>query len=177
MVKRPVAAYADDIVKKFHVKLCEPLGQCTNPTNCQSKKKPNDLCHSCNGWYQKLATSHRNGNKSQIKWHQNCDASKWSVDPWEVAKFFMSALGDNKSHVKNTEPTDLSSLLNVLEWMMDVAFGGCRRVDLNLVKDLRSKVRNAWAHASNQEMTDAVLKQAFEIANKFLADLDEGFSR
>ena len=87
----------------------------------------------------------------------------------------MSTLGDNKSHVKNAESTDLSSLLNVLERMKDVAFGGCRRVDLNLVKDLRSKVRNAWAHASNQEMTDAVLKQAFEIANKFLADLDEVF--
>ena len=88
----------------------------------------------------------------------------------------MSALGDNKSHVKNAESTDLSSLLNVLEWMVDVAFGGCRRVDLNLVKDLRSKVRNAWAHAPNQEMTDAVLNQAFEIANKFLADLDKVFT-
>ena len=87
----------------------------------------------------------------------------------------MSALGDNKSHVKNAKSTDLSSLLNVLEWMVDVAFGGCRRVQLNLVKDLRSKVRNAWAHASNQEMTEAVLKEAFEIANKFLADLDEVF--
>ena len=88
----------------------------------------------------------------------------------------MSALGDNKSHVKNAESTDLSSLLNVLEWMKDVAFGGCRRVDLNLVKNLRSKVRDAWAHAPNQEMTDAVLNKAFEIANKFLADLDKVFS-
>ena len=179
LVKRPVAAYADHIVKTFHAKLCQdcqPFGLCTDAKICPSEKKPNDLCHSCNGWYQKLATSHRNGNKSQIKWRQNCDTSKWSVDPWEVAKFFMSALGDNKSHVKNAESTDLSSLLNVLEWMKDVAFGGCRRVDLNLVKDLRSKVRNAWAHAPNQEMTDAVLNQAFEIANKFLADLDKVFT-
>ena len=87
----------------------------------------------------------------------------------------MSALGDNKSHVKNAESTDLSSLLNVLERMKDVAFGGCRRVDLNLVKDLRSEVGKAWAHASSQEMADAVEKQAFEIANKFLTDLDEVF--
>ena len=179
LVKRPVAAYADHIVKTFHAKLCQdcqPFGQCTNPGNCPTKTKPNHLCKSCNGWYQKLVSSHRNGNKSQIKWHQNCDTSKWSVDSWEVAKFFMSALGDNKSHVKNAESTDLSSLLNVLEWMKDVTFGGSSRVDLNLVKNLRSKVRNAWAHAPNQEMTDAVLNQAFEIANKFLADLDKVFT-
>ena len=83
LVKRPVAAYADHIVKTFHAQLCQdcqPLGQCTNPGNCLTKKKPNDLCHSCNGWYQKLATSYQNGNKSLIKWRQNCDTSKWSVD-------------------------------------------------------------------------------------------------
>ena len=48
------------------------------------------------------------------KWRQNCDTSKWSVDPWEVAKFFMSALGDNKGHVKNAESTDFI-ILNVFQ--------------------------------------------------------------
>ena len=85
----------------------------------------------------------------------------------------MPALGDNKNTVKTADSTDLSSLLNVLEWIGDVAFGANRRVDLDLVKKLRSKVRNAWAHASNQEMTDDKLNDAFEIATKFVLDLDK----
>ena len=52
LVKRPVAAYLDDIVKTFHARLCQdcqPFGLCTDAKICPSEKKPNDLCHSCNG--------------------------------------------------------------------------------------------------------------------------------
>ena len=87
----------------------------------------------------------------------------------------MSILGDNKDTAKDAESTDLSSLLNVLEWTEDAAFGGSRRVDLNFVKELRSKVRNAWAHAPSQEMTEVKLNDVFMIANNFLNDLDKVF--
>ena len=178
-MRKPVASYVEQIVKKWHVKLCQDcfaFGQCLSPGDCLKKKKSYHLCSSCDGWFKKLVASHRNNDKSQIKWRQNCDTSKWPVDAWEVAKFFMSTLGDNKSTVTNAESTDLSSLLNVLEWMKDVAFGGDRRVDLNLVKRLRSEVRNAWAHSPRQEMTDVELNNAFEIAEKFLDDLNAVFS-
>ena len=179
LIRQPVVTYTDNIIKEWHAKLAEKLisfQRCTYPGNCLTSKKPSDLCHSCNGWYENLASLHRNPNKFQIKWRQNCDTSKWLDDAWEVAKFFMFTLGDNKNTVKDAESTDLSSLLNVLEWTEDAAFGGSRRVDLNLVKELRSKVRNAWAHAPKQEMTDTDSNNAFKIAIDFLIDLDKVFS-
>ena len=176
LIENPIASYADQVVKEFHAKLSHNLvrfGKCTTPGDCLKKKKPHDLCHSCNEWYKELASSHRNTNKSQIKWRQNCDTSKWPDDAWEVAKFFMSTLGDNKTSVKDADSTDLSSLLNVLEWISDAAFDGARRVDLNLVGDLRSKVRNGWAHAPKQEITDQQLNNAFQISIEFLDDLNK----
>ena len=58
-----------------------------------------------------------------------------SVDPWEVAKVFMSALGDKMSHVKNAESTDLSSLLNVLDGLTNVT-----ETDLKNLFFLRSEL-------------------------------------
>ncbi|CAB3978159.1 Hypothetical predicted protein [Paramuricea clavata] len=84
----------------------------------------------------------------------------------------MPVLGHNKGTVKDAESTELSSLLNVLEWMDDVIIYPNKRVDLDFVRELRSGVRNLWAHAPNQELTDADLNNAFDTANKILADLD-----
>jgi hypothetical protein len=64
----------------------------------------------------------------------------------------MPILGDNKGTVKDSGSTDMSSLLNVLEWMNDAIFFPDKRVDLDLVRKLRSGVRNTWAHAPNQEL-------------------------
>ena len=177
LIGKPVALYTGQIVKNWHVKLCCLLrGRCTNPVVCKKKASHKKLCHSCNQWYQELAKWHRNRDKRQIKWRENCDTSKWPVDPWEVAKFFMPILGDNKGTVKDAGSTDLSSLLNVLEWMNDAIFFPDKRVDLDLIRKLRSGVRNPWAHAPNQELADADLNNAFDTANKILADLDSVFS-
>ncbi|XP_028397057.1 uncharacterized protein LOC114520907 [Dendronephthya gigantea] len=177
LIKEPVALYTSNIIEKWHAKLCGSLpGKCSNPGDCVRKKKCNDLCLSCKGWYDKLVKSHGNKDKRQIKWRENCDTSKWPNDPWEVAKFFMPALGNNKITVKNADSTDLSSLLNVLAWMENAAFAPDRRVDLNLVTQLRSEVRNRWAHAPDQELADATLKDAFDIAKNFVRDLDRVFS-
>ncbi|CAB3990606.1 E3 ubiquitin- ligase DZIP3 [Paramuricea clavata] len=176
LIRKPVALYTGQIVKNWHAKLCCLLkGGCANPIMCEKETVHKKLCHSCNQWYQELAKWHKKPNKRQIKWRENCDTSKWPVDPWEVAKFFMPFLGDNKGTVKDADSTDLSSLLNVLEWMDDVIFSPDRRVDLDLVRKLRS-VRNSWAHSSHQELTDADLNNAFDTANKILADLAIVFS-
>ncbi|XP_028397162.1 uncharacterized protein LOC114520982 [Dendronephthya gigantea] len=178
LIKEPVALYTTHIIEEWHAKLpCLSLPQCTNPAVCLTKKNHRDLCHSCKGWYDELAKSHRNLNKRQIRWRGNCNTSKWPNEPWEVAKFFMSALGDNKISVKDAESTDLSSLLNVLEWTEDAIFAPDRRVDRNLVKKLRSEVRNAWAHAPDQKLAEATLNDAFHIANNFAADLYIVFNR
>ncbi|CAB4002996.1 E3 ubiquitin- ligase DZIP3 [Paramuricea clavata] len=177
LIRKPIALYTGQIVKKWHAKLCCRLqGECANPVVCKKETDYKKLCHSCNQWYQELAKWHKKANKRQIKWRENCDTSKWPVDPWEVAKFFMPILGHNKGTIKDAESTDLSYLLNVLEWMNDVIFSPDKRVDLDLVRKLRSEVRNPWAHSATQELTDADLNNAFDTANKILADLDIVFS-
>jgi tetratricopeptide (TPR) repeat protein len=179
LIKEPVTLYTSEVIKKWHAKLCSnpslsSLRGCTNPTVCPQKTNPSNLCPSCKGWYDELAESHQNRDKRKISWHQNCNPLEWRVDPWEVAKFYMPVLGDNKNTVKDAESTDLSSLLNVLFWIKDAAFDP-RRVDLNFVEELR-KVRNDWAHAPKQELTDTNLNDAFDTAKKFVDDLDKVFS-
>ena len=178
LIKKPVALYTSQIVKTWHVKLCSrlPPGKCTNPAVCQTKKNPSYLCLSCQRWYDELVKSHRNKDKREIKWRENCDTSKWPFDPWEVAKFFMPILKNNKKSINDAESTDLSCLLNVLEWTKNEVFAPGRRVDLNLVRRLRSEVRNPWAHSPNHELTEAILNDAFDIANKLFSDLEKVFS-
>ena len=171
LVKKPVASYTSQVVQKWHsTKL---FGICTSAANCKTQKDPTKLCRCCKQWYDELRKSHRKPGKSE--WRKNCDPSMWSTDWWEAAKFFMSILGDNKSTVRDAKSTDLGSLLNVLEWTKDPVFAPDRRVDRNCVVNLRSKVRNLWAHAPNQEMTQSDRDQAFKIATDFVTDLDKVF--
>ena len=172
-IRKPVSIYVDGIVKEFHEKLCKDLflvGKCTNPADCNTKTDERKLCKSCKCWFKELKDSHEKGKNPS--WHKNCNSSQWSEDPWEVAKYFMPALGSNLSTVKDAESTDLPSLLNVLEWMKDIAFLGKTRVNVDLVRKLRSQVRNTWAHAPQHELTDDEKTEGFSIAADFLEDLD-----
>ena len=177
LIQEPVALYSCKIIEEWHAKLpCLSLPPCKFPAACQKKKSPDKLCLSCKGWYDELAKFHRNKDRRQIKWHENCDTSKWPDEPWEVAKFFMPVLGKNKTTVTDADSTDLPYLLNVLEWTKDTVFAPDRRVDRNLVIQLR-EVRNSWAHAPRQNLPDPYLNDAFDVANMFLTDLEIVFSR
>ena len=88
----------------------------------------------------------------------------------------MPVLGSNLSTVKDAQSTDLSSLLNVLEWMNGGAFLGKTQVNVDLVRKLRSQVRNTWAHAPQQELTDDETAEGFSIATDFLEDLEKVWS-
>ncbi len=148
-----------------------PVGKCRSPDDCN---KPSNLCKSCKCWFKELKDSHEKGNNPS--WHKNCKSAEWSEDHWQVAKFFMPVLGSNLSTVKDAESTDLSSLLNVLEWMNDGAFLGKTRVNVDLVRKLRSQVRNTWAHAPQQELTDDKTAEGLSIATDFLEDLEKVWS-
>ena len=171
MLRKPIVLYVKQIVESWHERLsCTDaiqLGTCTSPENCLEQKRVQDLCPSCSGWYSKLAANHRSENESRIRWRQNCDTSKWRNDPWEVAKFFMSSLGENKSSVRDAESTDLISLLNVLEWMKNEAFGENSRIPIVNVTELR-EVRNEWAHSANQEVTKDQINHAAKVADEFI---------
>ena len=177
-IQKPISIYVDDIVRAFHEKLCKdllPAGKCRSPEDCNKKTKPGDLCKSCKCWFKELKDSHEKGNNAS--WHKSCKSAKWSEDHWEVAKFFMPVLGSNLSTVKDAQSTDLSSLLNVLEWMKDGAFLGETRVNVDLVRKLRSQVRNTWAHAPQQELTDDETEEGLSIAIDFLEDLEKVWSK
>ena len=172
-IRKPVSIYVDEIVEAFHKKLRTDLlsvGKCTNPADCNTKTDERKLCKSCKCWLKELKDSHEKGKNPS--WNKNCNSSQWSEHPWEVAKYFMPALGSNLSTVKDAESTDLPSLLNVLEWMKDAAFLGKTRVNVDLVRKLRSQVRNTWAHAPQHELTDDEKKESFSIAVDFLEDLE-----
>ena len=173
-IHKPVSSYDKEIVQALHEKICNDLlsvGKCSAPQDCNKKTKPSDLCKSCNSWFKELATSHEKGKNPA--WHKNCNSTKWSEDHWEVAKFFMPALGSNLTTMKDAESTDISSLLNVLEWMNNGAFLGKTRVNVDLVRKLRSEVRNTWAHAPQQKLSDDKMAQSFSIATDFLEDLEK----
>ena len=172
-IQKPLSVYVDETVKAFHEKLRKDLhsiSKCTNPADCDKTTDDRKLCKSCKCWFKKLETSHEKGKNPS--WHKNCKSARWSEDHWEVAKYFMPTLGSNLSTVKDAKSTDLSSLLNVLEWMKNAAFLGKTRVNVDLARKLRSQVRNTWAHAPQQELTDDEKTEEFSIATDVLKDLE-----
>ena len=172
-IQEPLSIYVDETVQALHTKLRKDLlgvGKCSTPEDCNKKTKPSDLCKSCNSWFMKLAASHEKGNN--LSWHKNCTSAKWPEDHWEVAKFFMPALGSNLSTVNDAESTDISSLLNVLEWMNNGAFLSKTRIDVNLAKKLRSEVRNSSAHNPQQKIQDKKTKEDFTTAIEFIKELE-----
>ena len=176
-IQKPISIYVNEIVQALHEKLCKDLltvGICRTPEDCNKKTEPTDLCKSCNSWFKELAALHEKGNNPS--WHKNCKSAKWPEDHWEVAKFFMPALGSNLTTVKDAESTDISSLLHVLEWMNNGAFLGKTRVNFNLARKLRFKVRNTWAQAPQQELSDDEMSHNFSIAIDFLEDLEKVWS-
>mgnify|MGYP002803887263 CR=1 FL=1 len=169
-IHKPISFYVNEIVQALHEKLCKDLSvaKCSTPERCNKKTKPSGLCKSCKSWFDKINGLHKKSNNSHR--YKNCNSAKWSEDHWEVAKFFMPTLGSNLSTVKDAESTDISSLLNVLEWLK---FPGKTQENVDLVRKLRSEVRNTWAHAPQQELKDDEMAQGFSIATEFLEDLEK----
>ena len=57
--------------------------------------------------------------------------------------------------------------------MKDDAFLGKARVNVELVRKLRSRVKNVWVHAPEQEFTDDEKEKSFSTATTFLQDLEK----
>jgi hypothetical protein len=57
--------------------------------------------------------------------------------------------------------------------MKDDAFLGKARVNVELARKLRSRVKNVWVHAPEQEFTDDEKEKSFSTASKFLEDLEK----
>ena len=122
-------------------------------------------------WKSHLENDHRSTNKIKISW-SNSDNTQWLTvgASWEIAKIFMAPLGPRKLDVVNAKTTDISGLLNVLEWSPRGTNGMFNTgVDLSKIADARS-ARNLWAHAPLLHVTDADKVNAFASLTSLLQD-------
>ncbi|CAB4045354.1 Hypothetical predicted protein, partial [Paramuricea clavata] len=122
-------------------------------------------------WESRLENAHRSRHKRKISW-SNSDNTQWLTvgASWEIAKIFMAPLGPRKLDVVNAKTTDISGLLNVLEWSPRGTNGLFNTgVDLSKIAAARS-ARNLWAHAPLLRVSDADKVDAFASLTSLLQD-------
>ena len=129
------------------------------------------LPSNIHAWKSHLATAHRSTDKRKICW-SNSDNTQWLTAgaSWEIAKIFMAPLGPRKLDVVNAKTTDISGLLNVLEWSPR-GTNGIFNAGVSLLKlaDVRG-ARNLWAHAPLLHTTNADKANAFAFFTSLLQD-------
>ena len=123
-------------------------------------------CATCVTWEKELKRHHTSG-RPKICW-DNSDRTQWGspTGAWEIGKVFMPTLGGRKKDVVDAETTDISGLLNLLEWCPFINPPTSRTV----LTSARDECRNRWAHAPKQEIQDADLKTIFGHLNNLLND-------
>ncbi|CAB4028256.1 Hypothetical predicted protein, partial [Paramuricea clavata] len=127
--------------------------------------------NSVPAWESRLKKSHRSRDKRKISWI-NSDNTQWLTigASWEIAKIFMAPLGRRKLDVVSAKTTDISGLLNILEWSPRATNGMFNTgVDLSKIADARS-ARNLWAHAPLLHVNDADKIDAFASLTSLLQD-------
>ncbi|XP_019614923.1 PREDICTED: uncharacterized protein LOC109462772 [Branchiostoma belcheri] len=94
---------------KLHAELKAKLGDGVENCSCNTKK--GQECEDCAPWREELKRNYYIGEASRIGW-SNCTPSKWSKEPWEVAKVFMPK--DPTADNTGPEKSDPAALLNFL---------------------------------------------------------------
>ncbi|CAB4020262.1 Hypothetical predicted protein [Paramuricea clavata] len=129
------------------------------------------LPHNVPTWKSHLENAHRSRDKRNISW-SNSDKTQWLTvgASWEIAKIFMAFLGKGKLDVVNAKTTDISGLLNVLEWSPRGTNGMFNTgVDLSKIAAART-ARNLWAHAPSLHISDADKVDALKFLTSLLQD-------
>lgn len=158
---RPYIARA---INNFYKNLCITLSL-KPPCHCSyvraRRRCPwHDLSYCA--WANELINHHR----GKPKWQQS-DSTKWTdpnAGPWEIAKLFMSDLGNHSASVVDVNTTDPTGLLNLIYWCD--AF----RVSQLLVKEVRETRNTKWGHAPQQELSEGEKKDAFQAICHLLQD-------
>ena len=129
------------------------------------------LPNSVSAWKSHLENAHRSRDKRKIS-RSNSDNTQWLTvgASWEIAKIFMAPLGPRKLDIVNAKTTDISGLLNVLEWSPRGTNGMFNTgVDPSKIADARS-ARNLWAHAPLLRVSDADKVDTFASLTSLLQD-------
>ena len=152
--------YTERKMKDFHASLIKKLGgvKCNCSYTLGMKPNPHSYPTTSNCmWAKEIGHFHIIKKKKLLPWHQS-DSSKWH-DPvdgyWEVAKIFMADLRSNCSDVKDSSSTDLTGILNLMNF--------CKyfNVQGHLLKSVKGW-RNKWAHASKNQLSEPDKQSAFK---------------
>ena len=124
-------------------------------------------CLTCDTWKTTLKRHHTSG-RPKICW-DNSDRTQWGspTGAWEIAKVYMPTLGSRKKDVVDAESTDLSGLLNLLEWCSSFI---TPPVSQKVLTSTRDECRNHWAHAPKQELEDSDVPTVFDHLKSLLND-------
>ena len=124
-------------------------------------------CLTCDTWKTKLKRHHTSG-RPKICW-DNSDRTQWGspTGAWEIAKVYMPTQGSRKNDVVDVESTDLSGLLNLLEWCSSFI---TPPVSQKVLTSTRDECRNHWAHAPKQELEDCDVPTIFDHLKSLLND-------
>ena len=162
--------YAERKMKDFHASLIKTLGGVKCNCSYTLGKKPNPhsdpTTNNCM-WAKEIGRFHIIKKKKLLPWHQS-DSSKWH-DPvdgyWEVAKIFMADLGSNCSGVKDPHSTDLTGILNLMNF--------CKyfNVQGHLLKSVKG-CRNILAHASKNQLSEPDKQSAFKEIDNLINDVE-----
>ena len=124
-------------------------------------------CATCVTWEKELKRHHKSG-RPKICW-DNSDRTQWGspTGAWEIAKVYMPTLGSRKKGVVDAESTDLSGLLNLVEWCSSFITPPVSQKVLTLTRD---ECRNHWSHAPKQELEDSDVPTVFDHLKSLLND-------
>ncbi|XP_028393202.1 uncharacterized protein LOC114517613 [Dendronephthya gigantea] len=162
-----IRKYAGTKLSDLHAVITLNVGagvRCHCSYTLGKKPNPHGRTTICK-WAEELKKFHKFSRKEHIPWHQS-DSSQWH-DPvrgtWEIAKLFMSELGENTATTKDPNTTDCASLLNLL---INCSHFKIPSAVLKAVKNWR----NTWAHAPNQKLSDSGKQDAFNAISVLLND-------
>ena len=124
-------------------------------------------CPTCVTWEKELKRHHNSG-RPKIFW-ENSDRTQWGspTGAWQIAKVYMPTLGSRKKDVVDAESTDLSGLLNLLEWCSSFII---LPVSQKVLTSTRDECRNHWAHAPKQQLEDCDVPTIFDHLKSLLND-------
>ena len=124
-------------------------------------------CPTCVTWEKELKGHHKSG-RPKICW-DNSDRTQWGspTGAWQIAKVYMPTLGSRKKDVVDAESTDLSGLLNLLEWCSSFI---TPPVSQKVLTSTRDECRNHWAHAPKQQLEDCDVPAIFDHLKSLLND-------
>ncbi|KAK3591961.1 hypothetical protein CHS0354_031468 [Potamilus streckersoni] len=117
----------------------------------------------CNVWLSEILNRHNEPQCKTINW-RNADITKWSIDPWEIAKIYMTK--GQWNNVNLPQELDSPAILSLLKY--------CKEFD-PIHEPLVSKIidtRNKVFHSTDQRVSDTDKDTWMDLMLLLVSDLN-----